>query len=186
MLYLIGGSSRSGKTTTAKRMLAETKIPYFSLDYLMMGIANGVPEMEVNPTDGDLKNGQRLWKIVNPLMTAMVENKIDYIIEGVQLIPSHVSKFEQHYLGNVKTCFIGIAEIDIENSVEKMKFHSSMTENDGLRNLDHLQIKLELERIKTDSTRIREECKKYNLQYFESSLNFNKTIETIIAYLITQ
>ncbi|MCC2527351.1 adenylate kinase [Bacillus halotolerans] len=186
MLYLIGGSSRSGKTTTAKRMLAETKIPYFSLDYLMMGIANGVPEMEVNPTDGDLKNGQRLWKIVNPLMTAMVENKIDYIIEGVQLIPSHVSKFEQHYLGNVKTCFIGIAEIDIENSVEKMKFHSSMTENDGLRNLDHLQIRLELERIKTDSTRIREECKKYNLQYFESSLNFNKTIETIIAYLITQ
>ncbi|CCP23705.1 Predicted Adenylate kinase [Bacillus velezensis UCMB5036] len=186
MLYLIGGSSRSGKTTTAKRMLAETKIPYFSLDYLMMGIANGVPEMEVNPTDGDLKNGQRLWKIVNPLMTAMVENKIDYIIEGVQLIPSNVSKFEQHYLGNVKTCFIGIAEIDIENSVEKMKFHSSMTENDGLRNLDHLQIKLELERIKTDSTRIREECKKYNLQYFESSLNFNKTIETIIAYLITQ
>ncbi|MFP7219286.1 adenylate kinase [Bacillus subtilis] len=186
MLYLIGGSSRSGKTTTAKRMLAETKIPYFSLDYLMMGIANGVPEMEVNPTDGDLKNGQRLWKIVNPLMTAMVENKIDYIIEGVQLIPSHVSKFEQHYLGNVKTCFIGIAEIDIENSVEKMKFHSSMTENDGLRNLDHLQFKLELERIKTDSTRIREECKKYNLQYFESSLNFNKTIETIIAYLITQ
>lgn len=186
MLYLIGGSSRSGKTTTAKRMLAETKIPYFSLDYLMMGIANGVPEMEVNPTDGDLKNGQRLWKIVNPLMTAMVENKIDYIIEGVQLIPSHVSKFEQHYLGNVKTCFIGIAEIDIENSVEKMKFHSSMTENDGLRNLDYLQIRLELERIKTDSTRIREECKKYNLQYFESSLNFNKTIETIIAYLITQ
>ncbi|MEC1736353.1 hypothetical protein P9D87_05050 [Bacillus mojavensis] len=56
MLYLIGGSSRSGKTTTAKRMLAETKIPYFSLDYLMMGIANGVPEMDINPTDGDFKN----------------------------------------------------------------------------------------------------------------------------------
>ncbi|KUP37653.1 adenylate kinase [Bacillus halotolerans] len=184
MLYLIGGSSRSGKTTTAKRMLAETKIPYFSLDYLMMGIANGVPEMEVNPTDGDLKNGQRLWKIMNPLMTAMVENKIDYVIEGVQLIPSHVSKFEQRYLGNVKTCFIGIAEIDIENSIDKMKFYSSMTENDGLRNLDHLQIKSELKRIKTDSIRIKEECQKYNLQYFESSLNFNKTIESIISYLI--
>ncbi|MEC1752190.1 adenylate kinase [Bacillus mojavensis] len=183
MLYLIGGSSRSGKTTTAKRMLAETKIPYFSLDYLMMGIANGVPEMDINPTDGDFKNGQRLWKIINPLMTAMVENKIDYIIEGVQLIPSHVSQFEQYYLGNVKTCFIGIAEINIENNIDKMKFHSSMTENDGLRNLDHLQIKSELERIKTDSIRIKEECQKYNLQYFESSLNFNETIETIIAYL---
>lgn len=116
-------------------------------------------------------------------MTAMVENKIDYIIEGVQLIPSHVSQFEQYYLGNVKTCFIGIAEINIENNIDKMKFHSSMIENDGLRNLDHFQIKSELERIKTDSIRIKEECQKYNLQYFESSLNFNETIETIIAYL---
>lgn len=184
MLYLIGGSSRSGKTTTAKRMLAETGIPYFSLDYLMMGIANGVPEMGIHPTNGDFNNGQRLWKIINPLMTAMVENKIDYIIEGVQLIPSHVTKFEQRYSGHVKTCFIGIAEVDIENSVEKMKFHSSMTENDGLRNLDHVQIKSELERMKTDSIRIKEECQKYKLQYFESSLNFNKTIEAIIAYLI--
>ncbi|MEG7283412.1 adenylate kinase [Bacillus sp. 0909A] len=184
MLYLIGGSSRSGKTTTAKRMLAESGIPYFSLDYLMMGAANGVPEMGINPTNGDFNNGQRLWKIINPLMTAMVENKVDYIIEGVQLIPSYISKFEQRYSGNVKTCFIGIAEIDIENSVEEMKFHSSMTENDGLRNLDHLQIKSELERIKTDSIRIKEECQKYNLQYFESSLNFNKTIETIISFLI--
>ncbi|MCY9089559.1 adenylate kinase [Bacillus mojavensis] len=138
MLYLIGGSSRSGKTTTAKRMLAETKIPHFSLDYLMMGIANGVPEMDINPTDGDFKNGQRLWKIINPLMTAMVEN----IIEGVQLIPSHVSQFEQCYLGNVKTCFIGIAEINIENNIDKMKFHSSMTENDGLRSFsDQIRIR---------------------------------------------
>ncbi|MEG7336030.1 adenylate kinase [Bacillus sp. 0102A] len=184
MLYLIGGSSRSGKTTTAKRMLAETKIPYFSLDYLMMGIANGVPEMEVHPTDGDFKNGQRLWKIINPLMIAMVENKIDYIIEGVQFIPSHVAKFEQRYSGNVKACFIGISEIDIENNIDKMKFHSSMTENDGLRNLDNVQIKSELERIKTDSILIKEECQKYNLQYFESSLHFNKTIETIIDYLV--
>ena len=102
MLYLIDGSSRSGKTTTAKRMLAETGIPYFSLDYLMMGIANGVPEMGINPTNGDFNNGQRLWKIINPLMTAMVENKIDYIIEGVQLIPSYISKFEQRYSGLLK------------------------------------------------------------------------------------
>ncbi|MCY8535307.1 ATP-binding protein [Bacillus vallismortis] len=184
MLYLIGGSSRSGKTTTAKRMLAQTKIPYFSLDYLMMGIAKGVPEMEVHPTDGDFKNGERLWNIIHPLMTAMVENKIDYIIEGVQFNPIHVAKFEQCYSGNVKACFIGIAEIDIEHNIDKIKFYSSMTENDGLRNLDHAQIKSELERMKTDSIRIKEECQKYNLQYFESSFHFNETIETIIDYFV--
>jgi hypothetical protein len=29
MLYIIGGASRSGKTTTAKRILKEANTPYF-------------------------------------------------------------------------------------------------------------------------------------------------------------
>jgi 2-phosphoglycerate kinase len=185
MLYLIGGSSRSGKTTSAKRILKETNIPYFSLDYLMMGIANGIPELGVYPTEGDFITGQRLWKVVDPLITAMVENEIDYTIEGVQLIPSCVSQFEQKYPGKVMSCFIGIAEINIE-SVEEMRFHSSKTENDGFKELNHADAMAELVRIKTDSIRIREECKKYKLKYFESSLDFNNTMHMIASYFLSK
>jgi hypothetical protein len=148
----------------------------------MMGIANGLPEFGVHPTEGDFITGQRMWKVVNPLMTAMVENKIDYTIEGVQLIPSYISQFEQRYSGEIKSCFIGMAEIDAK-SVEEMKFHSSKTENDGLKDLNHDKIVAELERIKTDSIRIKEECEKFNLKYFESSLNFSKTIASVLSYL---
>jgi hypothetical protein len=179
MLYIIGGASRSGKTTLANRVLKEAEIPYFSLDYLMMGIANGMPEFGVHPTEGDYITGQRLWKVVNPLMTAMVENKIDYTIEGVQLVPSYVSQFEQNYAVKVKSCFIGLAEINVMNSVEEMKFHSNKTENDGFKDLNNANIINEIERIKTDSIRIREECEKNNLMYFESSFNFNKTIDSM-------
>lgn len=73
MLYIIGGASRSGKTTVAKRILEETKISYFSLDYLMMGIAEGAPELAVNPTEEDIKTAKRMWKIIDPLMRAMIE-----------------------------------------------------------------------------------------------------------------
>jgi len=130
MLYMIGGASRCGKTAAAKRMLKETNIPYFSLDYLMMGIANGAPEIGVRPTEGDLTTGQRMWKVVDPLITAMVENKIDYIIEGVQLVPSYISQFEQRYPGKTKSCFLGMADIDASYA-EEIIIHSSRTENDG-------------------------------------------------------
>lgn len=183
MIYLIGGASRSGKTTTAKRILTETNIPYFSLDYLMMGIANGVPELEVSPIEGDFITGQKLWKVINPLITAMVENEIDYIIEGVQLLPNHVSQFETTYSGKVKSCFIGIAEINVD-SVEEMKLHSSKTENDGFKELNHAEARVEMLRLKMDSIRIREECEKLNLKYFESSLHFNHTLDKVISYLI--
>jgi 2-phosphoglycerate kinase len=162
------------------------EVPFFSLDYLMMGIANGIPEFGVYPTEGDFITGQRLWKVVNPLMTAMVENGIDYTIEGVQLVPSYVSQFEQRYAGKVKSCFIGLAEINVQNSVDEMQFHSSKTENDGLKGLNHAEIVNQLVRIKTDSIRIREECEKNNLKYFESSFNFSKTIDSIVSYLIDQ
>ncbi|MGO0713955.1 adenylate kinase [Bacillus subtilis] len=183
MLYIIGGASRSGKTTVAKRILEETKISYFSLDYLMMGIAEGAPELAVNPTEEDIKTAKRMWKIIDPLMRAMIENKIDYVIEGVQLVPSYLSKFEQDYLGKVKLCFIGKAEIDVQNSIDEIKFYSSKTENDRFEDFNHRETVSELIRIKTDSIRIREECEKYNLRYFDSSFSFNKIIDSILFYL---
>jgi adenosyl cobinamide kinase/adenosyl cobinamide phosphate guanylyltransferase len=32
MLYLLGGAARSGKSIIAKRILAESRIPFFCLD----------------------------------------------------------------------------------------------------------------------------------------------------------
>ncbi|NHN35304.1 adenylate kinase [Paenibacillus agricola] len=184
MLYIIGGGSRCGKTTSANKMLKEKNIPYFSLDYLMMGIANGIPEFGVYPTEGDYITAQRMWKIVNPLMTAMVENRIDYTIEGVQVVPSYMAQFAQKHPGKVKSCFIGLADIDVKLSVEQIKFYSSQTENDGFKHLTHTEIVHQIERIKADSLKIRQECLRYHLKYFESSGDFNKTIDSVVAYLI--
>ncbi len=39
MPYLVGGASRAGKSTLARRLLMERSIPYFSIDILMMGVA---------------------------------------------------------------------------------------------------------------------------------------------------
>jgi 2-phosphoglycerate kinase len=185
MLYLIGGASRSGKTTTAKKMMKEAGIPYFSLDYLMMGIANGVPELGVQPTEGDFLTGQRLWKIVEPLMTAMVENGIDYTVEGVQLLPAFVAQFQHKFAGDVRCCFIGQAELDVTAVVE-MKLHSSATENDGFKDLNPNEALAEMKRIQADSARYKEECEMNHLPYFESSSDFHRTLDQVVAYLINK
>lgn len=185
MLYLIGGASRSGKTTTAKRIVNEAGIPYFSLDYLMMGLANGVPELGVHPTEGDFITGQRMWKIVDPMLTAMVENGIDYTVEGVQLLPAFVAEFQQKFAGDVRCCFIGQSELDV-TAIEEMKLHSSATENDGFKDLSHIEALAEMKRIRADSARYKVECEVHNLPYFESSSNFNLTLDQVVAYLINK
>jgi 2-phosphoglycerate kinase len=149
----------------------------------MMGIANGVPELGVHPTEGDFITGQRLWKIVDPLLTAMVENEIDYVIEGVQLLPSFVAEFQQKFAGDVRCCFIGQAELDV-TAIEEMELHSSATENDGFKDLSHIEALAEMKRIRADSARYKEECEVHNLPYFESSSDFHRTLDQVVAYLI--
>ena len=52
MLYILSGTSRSGKTTVARRFLTRTGIPYMSVDAIMMGFTNGIPEYGIH---------DRLW-----------------------------------------------------------------------------------------------------------------------------
>ena len=53
MIYFVGGASRAGKTYLAKRLMARLGIPLLELDYLKMGLANGLPEYGAHPLDDD-------------------------------------------------------------------------------------------------------------------------------------
>ncbi|MHC5182780.1 MAG: hypothetical protein ACYSPI_00655, partial [Planctomycetota bacterium] len=48
MLYLVSGTSRSGKTLIAEKLMEEKQIPYMSLDWLMMGFTNGMPQLGIH------------------------------------------------------------------------------------------------------------------------------------------
>ena len=61
MLYLLGGAARTGKTTAGRAFLQRTGIPYFSLDFLMMGFANGLPEYDIDPDADELSAAEQLF-----------------------------------------------------------------------------------------------------------------------------
>jgi hypothetical protein len=112
MLYLLGGAARTGKTAAANAFLAKTGIPFFSLDFLMMGFANGLPSLGVDPESDDLLIAEQLWPVVRSMATAMVEEEIDYLIEGAQLRPKHAWELREERAGCVRVCFLGLAQAD--------------------------------------------------------------------------
>jgi hypothetical protein len=121
MLYLIGGAARTGKTTIARAFLAQTGIPYFSLDFLMMGFANGLPEYGVDSEADELLIAEQLWPVVRSMATAMVEDEIDYLIEGVQLHPRRVRELCEELGGDVRACFLGLAEADTSAKLQEIR-----------------------------------------------------------------
>ncbi|MEM8507081.1 MAG: hypothetical protein AAF717_04590 [Bacteroidota bacterium] len=72
MLYLIGGASRTVKTLMAKQLSSQMGIPYLSLDWIMMGFKNGIPEYGVHDKLFPNDIAKRLW----PFYKAMFESMI--------------------------------------------------------------------------------------------------------------
>ena len=192
MLYLLGGAARAGKSTIARRFLSETGIPYFCLDYLVMGFANGLPEHGVDPEDDERGGGRLLWPVVKPLATALVEDGIDYMIEGAQLLPEHAWVLteeltdqvltDQALTDQVRSCFVGFAEVDIGAKLREIRRFRG-TPDDWLREFDDGKAREEIERLKGFSRHVKLECSKYGLAYFEASTDVYTTAEAVVQYL---
>ena len=95
MVYLIGGTCRSGKSTLAKLLLKQHGIPYFGLDQLMMGLYRGAPELGVSPDEKPSVVAEKMWPICKGMITstiyAMHIQEGRYCIEGDTITPENVS-----------------------------------------------------------------------------------------------
>ena len=111
MLYLVGGCSRSGKSTLAERMRVRHGAPWFALDALKMGLFLGAPTLGVHPEDDDLETADRMWPILKGLAENLIFDGRDYLIEGVNLRPDTVAAFIADTEEPVAACFLGYPEI---------------------------------------------------------------------------
>jgi len=181
MLYLLGGTARAGKSTIARQFLTQTGIPFFCLDYLMMGLANGLPEYGVDPDDDERRVADLLWPVIEPMATAMVENEEDYLLEGVQLLPKHAWALRQKLAGQLRVCFVGFAEVDVPVKLAEIR-HFGGGPDDWLKELDDQEALANIERLKDISRYVRDECLKYELKYVEISADLGQTVNLVVQY----
>ena len=80
MIILIAGSSHTGKTLLAQKLLEKYKYPYLSIDHLKMGLIRSKNTMLT--VNDDEKLTKYLWNIVKEIIKTNIENKQNIIIEG--------------------------------------------------------------------------------------------------------
>ena len=112
MLYLISGTSRSGKTLIAEKLLEQKQIPYMSLDWLMMGFTNGMPQLGIHDKLFPDEIAKRLWSFFKAMCESMLYLEIDYIIEGEAMLPELIQELLDIYPDKIKICFVGYTDID--------------------------------------------------------------------------
>jgi hypothetical protein len=183
MLLLLGGAARSGKSIIARRILAEKRIPFFCLDHLAIGVAHSLPQLHVDLDSDDASVGEIVWPLVKSMSAVMLKDRINYLLEGALLQPKHAHELMAEFPTQVKACFVGFAKAQIAEKFEQVKRYGGGPD-DWMMQFDDGTIMNELERLKIVSEALREECRKYQLQYFETSLDFDKSVEDVIDYLM--
>jgi hypothetical protein len=181
MLYLLGGIPRAGKSIIARKMLWETKTPYFSLDYLMMGLANGVPQLGVDPFAPLNTTGEKLWPLVKEMCVSIINIGVDYVIEGAQLLPRLVNELLLLYPSGVKACFIGYAGISPHQKLTDIRNYRGLP-NDWANVYSDEEILAGIHILIHESKILGVECARLNIPYFDSSTGFNETMELVIDY----
>jgi hypothetical protein len=147
----------------------------------MMGLAQGLPAVGVDPDDDELAVGALIWPVVRPLALALVEDEVDYLIEGVQLHPQQVRELCDQAPDQVCGCFVGYAEIDVLAKFRQLR-HYGGGPDDWLRHEEDDQLVAQIERLKALSQRLRTECAHYRVPYFETTTDRDHTVAEVVRY----
>ena len=105
MIILIAGTTHTGKTNYAQRLLEKYQYPYLSIDHLKMGLIRS-GQTKLTPMDDD-KLTDYLWPIVREMVKTAIENKQNLIVEGCYIPFDWQKDFEPEYLEHIQyTCLI--------------------------------------------------------------------------------
>lgn len=101
MVVLITGSTHTGKTLAAQRLLEQYGFPYLSIDHLKMGlIRSGV--CPLSPESDDRELTPYLWKIVKEMVKTAIENRQNLTVEGCYIPFDWKKDFDGSYLAQIR------------------------------------------------------------------------------------
>ncbi len=177
---IIAGPSRSGKTTLSL-MFGKLGFVHYKMDSIKRGIDRNFWDgykddwRKVSPHMSHL-----IKTIINENASDIVKDKEYYVIDTCHIYP--VDIYNEH-LENTIIVFLGYANTKIE---DKFKFIRKSDQKLWSSELDDEELK-EYIQIGIDySIEARDECKKYNIKYFDIGNNFKKSINKAYEYILKE
>lgn len=183
MLFLVSGTSRSGKTLIARKILADKKIPYLSLDWLMMGFNDGIPEYGIHHLLWPNEIAEKMGPFLQGMINSMLVDDVDYVIEGEAMLPQLVADLVEKNPDKIRTVFVGYTRINVRDKVALVKKYAD-GENDWLTNEPDEYIRDHIENMIAYSKTIKIGCEECGLSYFDTSEDFPGAIEAATDYLV--
>lgn len=123
MVVLLAGSSHTGKTLLAQKLLERYHFPYLSIDHLKMGLIRS-GQTALGPEDDDRLTGY-LWPIVREIVKTAIENGQNLIVEGCYIPFDWQDSFAGEYRRHIRYYCLIMTEAYIINHFSDIQRHAS-------------------------------------------------------------
>lgn len=173
MIILIAGSTHTGKTLLAQRLLQKYKFPYLSIDHIKMGLVrSGVCKLNAESNDKELT--PYLWNIVKEIIKTAIENRQNLIIEGCYIPFGYKKYFSNEYLSHIEYLCIIFSEKYILNNFDKIMENANVIEKriDDSYCTKELLIKENIENLKR--------CKENSCRYVLIDNDYNIEFQSVL------
>jgi len=181
MIYLIGGTGRSGKSTLRKLLCQKYGISGISTDRIVQMFAVALPDFGLN-FETDWQVGfDKMHELIKALLTHCAETE-DFVIEGWQISPSQIKVYQEYSRNNLKICILGCGEADWKKKMLDIRGNPSY--NEWTDEYDDLKLEELVKELILTSQKHKKECEEFGVQYFETSENFVENIKKAADYLV--
>ena len=169
MIVLITGTTHTGKTVLAQKLLEKYKFPYLSIDLLKMGLIRS-NQTKISVTD-DEKLTPYIWGIIKEIIKTAIENEQNLIVEGCYIPFDWAKDFNKEYLLKIKYYCLIMSENYIQKHFSDILANESIVEQ-RLTSGDLVQGNL----IKENESNL-QMCKKYGLNCILIDTEYKVDIE---------
>ena len=127
MIVLISGTTHTGKTALAQRLLEQHGWPNMSLDHLKMGlIRSGYTSLTVEDDDALTA---LMWPIVREMIKTAIENGQHLIIEGCYLPFDWRRDFGEAYLPHIRFVCLVMTEAYLRAHFDDVRRYANAVEH---------------------------------------------------------
>ena len=156
MILLIAGSSHTGKTVLARKLLERHHVPCLSIDHLKMGLIRS-GQTNLTPEDDDALTDY-LWPILREMVKTAIENDQSMILEGCYIPHDWKNDFGPGYLAQIRCCWLIMTRRYIENHWSDILAHECDAERRLWSGLDR-------DELIRDNERNLALCQKYGSEF---------------------
>ncbi len=183
---IIAGVPRSGKSTISQKISNNWGYQHISMDSIIAGIEKVFPETGIN-SDADTDLWENIHYISSKMalfIHAMIDsgeyNECDYgmVIDIFQLLPQH---YIQHIDSSVcEIYYFGTSEVTPEERYKLLKKYDTPKDYSYYKSEE--ENKKDCASIVTISKNLKEQCKIYNLPYYDTSYNREQIFKSVFGF----